>query len=458
MEVSEAKQLFCMKGFPFAEIDELFAKVSAELSDGYVMARDGNISRYLFIIAGQLYCGAIVGPGGRKTTNVRDFFLWYKASDKADICVFRADKKLLLCMLVRISQKPAQSFTTDVVNLEDVVKKIESQEKDIVMGLNYEKQWGFAIFMKGKAVYLFLPGASELEGTPLDRLLLFSYNLPEGHHISAEIFTDTTVVPADDSASLPSEGITAAFIDEGGQAAVAVAEAEGTTGPYVEVLEDGKVTGTHPLKVELTVGREATCDVYLPEAGVSRNHAVIKTTEDGKFLIEDVGSANGTFFKGIRITQKELSDGDEIKIRDYTLRFNNPVSQEGKAEPKKAPSEDEDLASQTIYAEPLPEDVAGDVEEAAVPTGAALTHEDGTVYPLASITTIGKDEESDIKLEGMLVAKRHVSIIRGRDVYKLIKKGGLSAVKVNGDKISEKVLRDGDLIEIGGVKMTFKAG
>ncbi len=56
------------------------------------------------------------------------------------------------------------------------------------------------------------------------------------------------------------------------------------------------------------------------------------------------------------------------------------------------------------------------------------------------------------------MAKRHVSIIRGRDVYKLIKKGGLSAVKVNGDKISEKVLRDGDLIEIGGVKMTFKAG
>jgi len=44
------------------------------------------------------------------------------------------------------------------------------------------------------------------------------------------------------------------------------------------------------------------------------------------------------------------------------------------------------------------------------------------------------------------------------DVYKLIKKGALSSIKVNGEKVDEVALKDGDVIEIGNQKMTFRAG
>ena len=58
----------------------------------------------------------------------------------------------------------------------------------------------------------------------------------------------------------------------------------------------------------------------------------------------------------------------------------------------------------------------------------------------------------------MLVAKRHAVIVRGKDVYKLIKKGALSSIKVNGEKVDEVALKDGDVIEIGSRKMTFRVG
>jgi hypothetical protein len=48
-------------------------------------------------------------------------------------------------------------------------------------------------------------------------------------------------------------------------------------------------------------------------------------------------------------------------------------------------------------------------------------------------------------------------VIRGKDVYKVIKKSGLSAIKVNGEKINEHVLEDGDVLEVGGRRFKFKA-
>ena len=41
-------------------------------------------------------------------------------------------------------------------------------------------------------------------------------------------------------------------------------------------------------------------------------------------------------------------------------------------------------------------------------------------------------------------------------VYKLSKKGGMAAVKVNGEKIESVILKDGDRIEVGKYGMTFK--
>jgi pSer/pThr/pTyr-binding forkhead associated (FHA) protein len=69
-----------------------------------------------------------------------------------------------------------------------------------------------------------------------------------------------------------------------------------------------------------SVGRSPDCDIFLDDVTVSRKHAVI-TEEGGRYVIEDLGSLNGTFLNRSRIERAALSDDDEVQIGKYRLVF-----------------------------------------------------------------------------------------------------------------------------------------
>lgn len=68
------------------------------------------------------------------------------------------------------------------------------------------------------------------------------------------------------------------------------------------------------------VGRQKGSQVFLPDAAVSRQHAVFYTTKDGTWIIEDLGSANKTFLNNTAIHKAELKDGDIIQVADFQIR------------------------------------------------------------------------------------------------------------------------------------------
>ena len=69
-----------------------------------------------------------------------------------------------------------------------------------------------------------------------------------------------------------------------------------------------------------SIGRGEGNTIVLPEQEVSRKHALI--TWDGvQFVLKDLGSANGTFVDGVRITEQELADGAEIRLGVNDTRF-----------------------------------------------------------------------------------------------------------------------------------------
>ena len=101
------------------------------------------------------------------------------------------------------------------------------------------------------------------------------------------------------------------------------------------VIERGKSVGKQFLlnSAESHIGRwdadggifpDVDLDSDDPEAKVSRRHARI-TLNEGKYLLEDLGSTNGTFInRGKRLpkgTRQPLSDGDEIIVGKTFLRF-----------------------------------------------------------------------------------------------------------------------------------------
>ena len=67
-----------------------------------------------------------------------------------------------------------------------------------------------------------------------------------------------------------------------------------------------------------TVGRGQNCDIFLAVAHLSRQHARLSLDDKG-LLVEDLGSANGTFVNGKRIDKIRLKSGDELRFD--TLRF-----------------------------------------------------------------------------------------------------------------------------------------
>jgi pSer/pThr/pTyr-binding forkhead associated (FHA) protein len=86
------------------------------------------------------------------------------------------------------------------------------------------------------------------------------------------------------------------------------------------------VDGDHyPLLAAITVlGRDNTADVILDDPGISRQHTEIRVTSDGPHLItniRDLGSTNGTFVNGERITSQRLSDGDRVSVGRTKLIF-----------------------------------------------------------------------------------------------------------------------------------------
>src|SRR4051812_38187718 len=63
-----------------------------------------------------------------------------------------------------------------------------------------------------------------------------------------------------------------------------------------------------------TIGREG-CDVNLMDPEVSRRHATIRDQGGGALAIEDLGSTNGTYVNGARISiVTVLQDGDTVRL------------------------------------------------------------------------------------------------------------------------------------------------
>jgi pilus assembly protein CpaF len=95
-------------------------------------------------------------------------------------------------------------------------------------------------------------------------------------------------------------------------------------------------------KNEINVGRVQGNDLMLPKGNVSKHHARL-LFRDGRFIVTDLKSTNGTYVNGRKIAQATIvREGDKIYIGDFVIRLEG--SSAAAIEPE-APSED---ASRTL--------------------------------------------------------------------------------------------------------------
>ncbi len=99
--------------------------------------------------------------------------------------------------------------------------------------------------------------------------------------------------------------------------------------PSLVLIDERILLKSLPIeRQEYIIGRANECDFLIDGKEVSRKHARVYY-KDGKFIIEDLKSTNGTFVNGKRIDTIELRHGDEINIGNFTIIFDDGRGIEG---------------------------------------------------------------------------------------------------------------------------------
>jgi uncharacterized RDD family membrane protein YckC len=87
----------------------------------------------------------------------------------------------------------------------------------------------------------------------------------------------------------------------------------------------------------LSIGRDPSNDLVLPDAMVSRRHAVIEY-RGSQYFLRDCNSSNGSVVNGDRVSEKSLRDGDIVAIGSARLLFREELDAEGAAKVVPHPS------------------------------------------------------------------------------------------------------------------------
>ena len=224
-----------------------------------------------------------------------------------------------------------------------------------------------------------------------------------------------------------------------------------------------------PIGVDpVTIGRSPQGDLYIDNPAVSFHHARV-FSQAGVYYVEDLGSLNGTFLNGIRITQAPLTHGDAITVGKHTVRFSQ--DHPGVQPPAPAPHQDAEgeapkltgtMFLDTRMRRELQARLAAGQTAASSERAARLgklTVLKGKATEKAFLLTsqtsmIGKSDQCVVRLKGWFTPKIAAMISKQDGTYHLSPTA--RKVSVNGLPLTAKVeLKEGDVVAIGGVQMQF---
>lgn len=212
----------------------------------------------------------------------------------------------------------------------------------------------------------------------------------------------------------------------------------------------------------IIIGRDDGADVLIDNPSVSRRHAQIRLGDDG-WVIEDLGSSNGTFIGGTRIQgPQSLGLGDEVGFGKFTIVFGKALGEGEQPRPPSTrtapPPKQSTVAGAQGTMHIKPHEVRELLKDSDRKKRAHILWESGgrsgTHYLSDSpAVLIGTDDLCDLRVPK--APKHHVLVINnegGCDVRFLATFGSMT---VRGQSTKRARLRDGDVVEVGGLKFTF---
>jgi ABC transport system ATP-binding/permease protein len=234
---------------------------------------------------------------------------------------------------------------------------------------------------------------------------------------------------------------------------------------------------------ELVIGREPGVELQIEAPGVSRRHARL-LLQGSAYLLEDLGSSNGTFLNGQRLTaQTLLKTGDRIglglsvqleyqveqpAVQETMLEGIAPVSPSLAGTLLEAPSlEGPALAGSALESTVIGKRLAGGVgatligEEPLAPIPSdppqlSITIAGGkpVTYTLTQAeVNIGRASDNQIVIDSRIVSRHHARLLRVEAGYQLlvIPEAGNPLLLEGRPVVGTRLLRHGDILRIGSL-------
>ena len=199
------------------------------------------------------------------------------------------------------------------------------------------------------------------------------------------------------------------------------------------------------------IGRSLTNDIVVNDARVSRAHARLDCGPAG-CLVADLGSPNGTWVNGQRITKATLSPGDTLVVGNshFTLLAEKAVS-----EPSVTVLDSASELEATLLTSALPKTL----NEHSGPRLVILAPDRTWEVALdRESLSIGRLEDNDLALDYEKLSRHHVRLERQGEAFTLRDLGSTNGTWVGARRVDEQQLRSGDTFRAGPVQFVFKSG
>lgn len=161
------------------------------------------------------------------------------------------------------------------------------------------------------------------------------------------------------------------------------------TSQYQLIMRSGPTPGAAYMLEgdQITIGRDSTNGIVINDAEISRRHARL-TYQGGKYVLEDLGSTNGTFVNGQRLAgPRVLKPGEVVSFGEQIVLVFEATSFDAGATVVSPRATAVPSASRPIAPPPpAPTDYAGSVPASPVPS---VTTEKRSINPLPIVIGLG---------------------------------------------------------------------
>ncbi|PWT91911.1 MAG: hypothetical protein C5B55_07310 [Blastocatellia bacterium] len=207
------------------------------------------------------------------------------------------------------------------------------------------------------------------------------------------------------------------------------------------------------------MGREPGLEVTIAAnaANVSRRHAEIRR-QDSIFILVDLGSFNGTFLNGRRVTSEILNDNDEIQLGPGgpSMRFRAPAVPEAQRTAQLGFPGHVAAHSAAVHEQPQNRTIVANAEKSLHTTARStgFNPNEPRVFIQRPFDTpqltIGRGDQCEIRLDGLLISNQHARISQANTGFVIEDLNSTNGTYINGQRITGRVfIAPENVVQIG---------